>query len=176
VIVDKDKNIVSMTSTIENGFGSRLMINGFLLNNELTDFSFRPEKNGKLVANRVEPGKRPRSSMAPTIVLKDSMPYLAIGSPGGSRIINYVANNLIAILDWNMIPQEAFDMPHIINRFGTMDIEENSKALTFINDFQKMGFKTSVRNLNSGLHGVLFTQGGMIGGADRRREGTVIGR
>lgn len=176
VIVDKDKNIVSMTSTIENGFGSRLMVKGFLLNNELTDFSFRPKKDGKLVANRVEPGKRPRSSMAPTIVLKDNEPYLALGSPGGSRIINYVTNSLIAILDWNKTPQEAFDLPHIINRFGTMDIEEGTSAENFDKAFKDMGYKTSIRNLNSGLHGVLFTEKGIIGGADKRREGIIMGR
>ena len=181
VIVDKDKNIVSMTSTIENGFGSRLMVKGFLLNNELTDFSFKSHKTGRLVANRVEPGKRPRSSMAPTIVFKRGdqetrQPYLALGSPGGSRIINYVSNSLIAILDWNMAPQEAFDQAHIVNRFGTMDIEEESTALTFIEDFKEMGFQTSIRNLNSGLHGILFTDKGMIGGADKRREGLVLGR
>lgn len=176
VIVDKDKNIVSMTSTIENGFGSRLMVKGFLLNNELTDFSFKPSKSGLPVANRVQPGKRPRSSMAPTIVLKDKAPYLALGSPGGSRIINYVTNSLIAVLDWNKTPQEAFDLPHIVNRFGTMDIEEGSHATSYEQSFKEMGFDTSIRNLNSGLHGVLFTQQGMLGGADKRREGTVMGR
>ena len=94
-IVDKDGNIVSMTSSIENGFGSRVMTNGFLLNNELTDFSFITHENGYPIANRVEPGKRPRSSMAPLIIMKDDQPYLVLGSPGGSRIIGYVANTLI---------------------------------------------------------------------------------
>lgn len=175
VIVDTEGNIVSMTSTIENGFGSRLMVNGFLLNNELTDFSFSSKKDGNLVANRVEAGKRPRSSMAPTIVFKNEHPYLAIGSPGGSRIINYVANSLIAILDWNYSLQKAFDMPHIVNRFGTMDVEANSKALSLIDDFKTLGYQVNERNLNSGLHGVLFTKEGMIGAADKRREGLVLG-
>jgi len=112
-IVDADGNVVSMTTTIENGFGSRLMVDGFLLNNELTDFSFRPSKDGKLIANRVEAGKRPRSSMSPTIVLKNGKPYMAIGSPGGSRIIGYVAKTLIAHLDWNMDIQSAIDLPQI---------------------------------------------------------------
>ena len=96
-IVDADGNAVSMTTTIETGFGSRLMVGGFLLNNELTDFSRSPESNGRPVANRVEGGKRPRSSMAPTIVLKDGRPYLVLGSPGGSRIINYVAKTIVAV-------------------------------------------------------------------------------
>ncbi|KZZ31606.1 MULTISPECIES: gamma-glutamyltransferase [unclassified Oleiphilus] len=181
VIVDKDKNIVSMTSTIENGFGSRLMVNGFLLNNELTDFSFRAHHKGKLVANRVEPGKRPRSSMAPTIVFKKDtnglkQPYVALGSPGGSRIINYVANSLIAILDWEKTPQEAFDQAHIVNRFGVMDIEANSSAEKLKDVFEGMGYQTKVKDLNSGLHGVIFTEQGLLGGADKRREGLVLGK
>ncbi|GAM65941.1 gamma-glutamyltranspeptidase [Vibrio ishigakensis] len=90
-IVDSDGNVISMTSSVENVFGSRIMVRGFLLNNQLTDFSFKHHQNGNLVANSIAPGKRPRSSMAPTIVLKDDKPYLAIGSPGGSYIIGYVA-------------------------------------------------------------------------------------
>lgn len=112
-IVDKDGNVVSMTTTIENGFGSRLMVRGFLLNNELTDFSFRAERDGKKIANRVEPGKRPRSSMSPTIIMRDGKPYMAIGSPGGSRIIGYVAKSIIAHLDWGMDVQSAIGLPHL---------------------------------------------------------------
>ncbi|MEM8755869.1 MAG: gamma-glutamyltransferase family protein, partial [Pseudomonadota bacterium] len=104
---DAAGNVVSMTSTIETGFGSRLMANGYLLNNELTDFSRVPAENGAPVANRVEGGKRPRSSMAPTIVFRDGEPVLAVGSPGGSRIIGYVARTLIAMIDWGMSPGEA---------------------------------------------------------------------
>jgi gamma-glutamyltranspeptidase/glutathione hydrolase len=181
VIVDKQGNIVSMTSTIENGFGSRLMVNGFLLNNELTDFSFTSQNQKGLIANRVEAGKRPRSSMAPTIVFKKGEgvvrePFLALGSPGGSRIINYVANSLIRILDWGFTLQQAFDAPHIVNRFGVMDIESGSKAEALNSEFQNMGYQTSVRGLNSGLHGVKFEKAGMVGAADRRREGGVMGR
>ncbi|MDC0948555.1 gamma-glutamyltransferase family protein, partial [Gammaproteobacteria bacterium] len=100
VIVDDAGNMVSMTTTIETGFGSRVMAEGLLLNNELTDFSFRAEHDGKAIANRIEPGKRPRSSMAPTMVFRDGEPVLLIGSPGGSRIIGYVVNALVGILDW----------------------------------------------------------------------------
>ncbi|MEM1315295.1 MAG: gamma-glutamyltransferase, partial [Pseudomonadota bacterium] len=107
VAVDAAGNMVSATSSIETGFGSRLMVGGFLLNNQLTDFSFSPEREGRPVVNRVEGGKRPRSSMAPTVVLKDGAPVLLIGSPGGSRIIGYVAANIIRILDWGMHPAEA---------------------------------------------------------------------
>ena len=107
VIVDAAGNIASMTTTIENGFGARLMTDGFLLNNELTDFSFSPVEDGENVANRVEPGKRPRSSMSPTIVLKDGKPVFALGSPGGSSIISYVATTLIGLIDWKMDMQAA---------------------------------------------------------------------
>lgn len=181
VIVDKQGNILSMTSTIENAFGSRLMVKGFLLNNELTDFSFLPNKDGKNVANRVEPGKRPRSSMAPTIVFKNKVddtkePYIALGSPGGSRIINFVANTLISVLDWQEDLQTAINKPHIINRFGKMELEENTKISEWDKEFQKMGYPVTIQNINSGLHGVMFTKSGMIGAADKRREGLVLGK
>ncbi len=175
VIVDAGGDIVSMTSTIENGFGSRLMVRGFLLNNELTDFSFRSHKGGVPVANRVEPGKRPRSSMAPTIVLADGVPVLALGSPGGSRIIPYVAKTLIAILDWNMDVQAAVDLPHLVNRFGTYDLEAGTMAEDFAGPLEALGYKIKVRALNSGLHAVAIGPDGLAGGADPRREGIVLG-
>lgn len=175
VIVDKAGNIISMTSTVENGFGSRVMSNGFILNNELTDFSFSSHKNGYPIANRVEPGKRPRSSMAPTIVMEKGKPYMAVGSPGGSRIIGYVAQTLIAHLDWGMDIQDAINMPHLVNRFGTYDLEQDSDAVSFKPALEEMGFKVNIRDLNSGLHGVVFSDGKLIGGADPRREGTVMG-
>ncbi len=175
VIADKEGNIISMTSTVENGFGSRVMSNGFILNNELTDFSFAAHKNGYPIANRVEPGKRPRSSMSPTIVLESGKPYMAVGSPGGSRIIGYVAQTLIAHFDWGMGIQEAINMPHLVNRFGTYDLEEGTDALRFKAPLEKMGFKVNIRDLNSGLHGVVFTDNKLIGGADPRREGIVLG-
>lgn len=174
-IVDKSGNVVSMTTTIENGFGSRLMTNGFLLNNELTDFSFVPEVDGRAVANRIEPGKRPRSSMAPTIVLKDGKPVLAIGSPGGSRIIPYVANTLIAWLDWDMDIQQAIELPHLVNRFGRYDLEEGTQAETFKSVLSDFGFDVDIRGLNSGLHGIEITLKGLEGGADPRREGLAVG-
>lgn len=180
VIADKFGNIVSMTTTIENRFGSRLMVKGFLLNNELTDFSFTSKNESGLIANRVEPGKRPRSSMAPTIVFtrnkEQRKPYMALGSPGGSRIINYVSNNLIASLDWNFSLQQAFNQPHIINRFGTLDIEAGTDAEHFVKDFEEMGYKVNVRGLNSGLHGIRILNSGYQGAADPRREGLVMGR
>lgn len=180
VIVDKDGNVVSMTSTIENGFGSRLMVNGFMLNNELTDFSFSPEKSGQLVANRVQPGKRPRSSMAPTIVFKtdafkETKPYMALGSPGGSRIINYVGNTLIRTLFWQQQPSEAIFAPHYTNRFGSYDVEARSDTRAIATELANQGYKVNTRDLNSGLHLVQWTSEGLLGIADKRREGSALG-
>lgn len=175
VIADKEGNIVSMTTTIENGFGSRLMSNGFLLNNELTDFSFASHKNGYPIANRLEPGKRPRSSMSPSIVMKDDAPYMAIGSPGGSRIIGYVANTLIAHFDWDMPIQEAINLPHLVNRFGTYDLEKGTSAEQFKTPLETMGYKVNVRDLNSGIHAILLKDNKLTGAADPRREGEVYG-
>ncbi len=173
-IVDSYGNALSMTTTIENGFGSRVMTNGFLLNNELTDFSFRSHRDGVPVANRVEPGKRPRSSMAPTIVLKDGKPTLVVGSPGGSRIIGYVAKTIIAHLDWGMDVQQAIDLPHLVNRFGTYDIEAESAAMEFGEPLTGMGYKVNARDLNSGLHAITVGDS-LQGGADNRREGLAYG-
>jgi gamma-glutamyltranspeptidase / glutathione hydrolase len=174
-IVDAAGNAVALTSTIENGFGSRLMVRGFLLNNELTDFSFEPERDGKPVANRVEPGKRPRSSMAPVIVLKDGKPVIVLGSPGGSRIINYVAQALIAMLDWGMDAQQAAAMPHLANRFGVFELEEGTDAEALAPDLEGIGYKTSVAELNSGLHIIEIKPDRLEGGADPRREGVAAG-
>ena len=174
-IVDKDGNAVSVTTTIENGFGSNLMSNGFLLNNELTDFSFKSHQDGFPIANRLEPGKRPRSSMSPTIVMKDNKPYLVVGSPGGSRIIGYVAKTLIAHLEWGMDIQEAITLPNMLNRFGTYDLEKGTEAETYAKALTDMGFKVSVQDLNSGVQGIVIEPNGLLGGADPRREGLVLG-
>lgn len=175
-IVDAQGNALSMTTTIENGFGSRLMAEGFLLNNELTDFSFETvDAAGWPIANRVEPGKRPRSSMAPSIVLKDGAPVLVIGSPGGSRIIGYVANAIIASLDWGMDVQQAVSAPHLINRFGPMDVEAGTDATALTEGLSALGFEVNETDLTSGLQGIAITPDGLQGGADPRREGIAIG-
>ncbi|UWR42602.1 gamma-glutamyltransferase [Phaeobacter inhibens] len=173
-IVDQYGNVLSMTTTIENGFGSRLMAAGFLLNNELTDFSFRTHRDGVPIANRLEPGKRPRSSMAPTIVLKDGEPVLAVGSPGGSRIIGYVAKTIIAWADWGMDVQQAVALPHAVNRFGTYDVEAGTRAEEMAQPLIDMGFEVNARDLTSGLH-VIEIGDGLKGGADPRREGIALG-
>jgi len=173
-IVDAEGNALSMTTTIENGFGSRLFVRGFLLNNELTDFSFRTHEDGLPIANRVEPGKRPRSSMAPTIVLTDGKPSLVIGSPGGSRIIGYVAQTIVAHLDWGMDVQQAVAMPHLLNRFGTYDLEAGTSAEDLAEPLAALGFEVGTRELNSGLHAISVGET-LQGGADPRREGIALG-
>ena len=175
-IIDRYGNMVSITTTIETGFGSRVMTHGFLLNNELTDFSFAAERDGKPVANRVEGGKRPRSSMSPTIVFKDGRPVLLTGSPGGSRIINYVTQSVIAILDWEMDPQDAVAMPHIVNRNGKTDLEQDTDAVSYQADLEALGHEVNVRGLKSGLHSILIDNLGYYGAADPRREGVAVGR
>ena len=174
-IVDKNGNIVSMTSTIENGFGSRVMTNGFLLNNELTDFSFASHNNGYPIANRVEPGKRPRSSMTPVIVMKEDQPYLVTGSPGGSRIIGYVANTLIRHIEWGVPVQNAIEAPHMQNRSGIYELEAGTSAEALKAPLEKIGYKVRVTDLNSGLQVIQFRNGKLIGASDPRREGTAMG-
>ena len=175
VIVDSRGDMISMTTTIETGFGSRVMTNGFLLNNELTDFSRAPERDGRKIANRVEGGKRPRSSMAPTVVLREGRPVLLLGSPGGSRIINYVAESLVAILDWGMTPAEALSLGHAVNRNGATDLEAGTDAEALAPALEALGHEARIRDLNSGLHAIMISDGELFGAADPRREGTVRG-
>ncbi|MEM6312429.1 MAG: gamma-glutamyltransferase, partial [Pseudomonadota bacterium] len=140
----------------------------------LTDFSFRTHADGVPIANRLEPGKRPRSSMAPAIVLKDGTPVLIVGSPGGSRIIGYVAKTIIAHLDWGMDVQQAIDLPHLVNRFGTYDAEDGRVPASLMTALSEQGFEVNARDLNSGLHAISLGSG-LMGGADNRREGVAIG-
>ena len=174
-IVDSYGNVLSMTTTIENAFGSRLMVRGFLLNNELTDFSFRTHKEGVPIANAVAPGKRPRSSMAPTIVLKDGKPVLVVGSPGGSRIIGYVAKTIVAHLDWGMDVQQAVSLGHAVNRFGTYDLEAGSAMEAMAPELEALGYKVKIRDLNSGINAISIGDS-LLGGADPRREGVALGK
>jgi gamma-glutamyltranspeptidase/glutathione hydrolase len=174
-IVDRYGNALSMTTTIENGFGSRLFVRGFLLNNELTDFSFRTHRDGRPIANRVEPGKRPRSSMSPTIVMKDGKPVLVTGSPGGSMIIGYVANSIIAWAEWGLDVQQAISLPHRINRFGRYDIEDGPKAAPIAQALEAMEYPVNTRVLTSGLGAIEITDR-LSGGADPRREGIALGQ
>ncbi len=174
-VVDAEGNAVSMTASIESAFGSRLMARGFMLNNELTDFSFRPEADGRPVANRVQPGKRPRSSMSPTLVLdRQGRFVMAIGSPGGSRIIGYTAKAIIASLDWNLTMQQAVALPNFVNRNGATDLEEGTGIESAKAALEALGHEVTLRGMTSGLHGIRRTEGGLDGGADPRREGVVL--
>jgi gamma-glutamyltranspeptidase/glutathione hydrolase len=177
VVVDGQGNAVSMTSSIESAFGSRLMAGGFLLNNELTDFSFRPRtEDGRAVANRVQAGKRPRSSMSPMIVLDgEGRLALAIGSPGGSRIIGYVLRAMLGVLDWNLDPQTAVSLPHAVNRNGKTDLEESTPVAAHKAALEALGHQVNLRAMTSGLHAIRVTEQGLEGGADPRREGVALG-
>ena len=176
-IVDKDGNAVSMTTTIESFFGSRLFVHGFPLNNQLTDFSMTPTDNGRPVANAVGPGKRPRSAMSPTLVFDQQGKLLmVIGSPGGSVIINYVAKTLVGVLDWGLDIQAAISLPNVGSRNGPTEIESGSAAEKLVGALRAMGHETRTFDLSSGLHGIVRTANGWQGGADPRREGIAKGR
>jgi len=176
-IVDRDGNAVSMTTTIESFFGSKRMVQGFFLNNQLTDFNFNPVEDGQPVANAVAPGKRPRSSMAPTLVFDErGALHLVIGSPGGSRIINYVAQALVAILDWGMDVQAAISAPHYGSRNGPTELEAGTAAAAPADALRAMGHNVHIVDMTSGLHGIMRAAGGWQGGADPRREGIAKGR
>lgn len=176
-VVDAEGNAVAMTTTIEDGFGARLMTaGGFLLNNELTDFAFAPTEDGRPVANRVEPGKRPRSSMAPTIVFDAFGRLHAVtGSPGGSQIIPYVAKTLVAILDWKMDPQTAVDLPNFGSRNGPTELEKGTEAEGWKAELEAKGHTVRLIEMTSGIQAILLTPEGFLGGADSRREGVAIG-
>ncbi|MBI1778063.1 MAG: gamma-glutamyltransferase [Proteobacteria bacterium] len=175
-IVDDAGNALSMTTTIEDQFGSRLMVRGFLLNNQLTDFSFAPVEDGKPVANRVEASKRPRSSMSPSILF-DRHRHLAmvIGSPGGSAIINYVAKAIVAWADWRYDIQAAIDLPLVGSRNSVTELETASTAPALAASLKAMGHETRISEFTSGLHGIAVTRTGLLGGADPRREGVALG-
>ena len=175
-VVDAEGNVVSMTSSIEMGFGSRVMVGGFLLNNQLTDFDFVPiNADGELVANRVQPGKRPRSSMSPTIVFLDGKPVLSAGSPGGSRIINYTAQAIANVLLFNLTPEAAVAVPHIVARnTSVLELESPGIDAETIDTLEQQGYRVQSGFQNSGLH-LIKIGSSLEGGADPRREGVVRG-
>ena len=176
-IVDKYGNALAMTTSIEYAFGSQLMTRGgFLLNNELTDFSFAPDVEGKAVANRVEAGKRPRSAMSPTIVYdaKGEL-FMVAGSVNGTQIINDVAKTLVAVIDWGLDPQAAADLPNVGSRNGPTELEKGTSAVALEPKLRALGHETRIVEDTSGVHAIVRTRQGWIAGADPRREGTARG-
>ena len=188
-IVDKYGNALAMTTTIESQFGSKLMVNrgkglagGFLLNNEMTDFSFTPrDETGKPVANRVEPNKRPRSSMSPTLVYeklpsgKRGKLLMSLGSPGGANIIHYTAKTLYGTLNWGLNTQQAINLPNFGSNNGPMQLEQGLLGTSYADALKQTGQEVKTLEMTSGLQGIQRTDSGWFGGADPRREGIVLG-
>lgn len=182
VAVDDLGGAVSMTTTVEAAFGSHLMVQGFLLNNQMTDFSFIPEENGQPVANRVEPGKRPRSAMAPTLVFdrKSGELLATVGSPGGSQIIEYVSKSLVAMLDWKLDPQAAISLPNFGSRNGATELESGLFSPALKQALKDKGHALSEIDMTSGIQAIVRTRDAqgkvtLSGGADPRREGEAVG-
>ena len=175
--VDDQGGAISMTTSVEAAFGSHVMTNGFLLNNQLTDFSFVPEENGKPVANRIEPGKRPRSSMAPTLVFDRNSGELVatIGSPGGSQIIEYVNKSVVGLLDWKLNPQDAISLPNFGSRNVDTELETGRFSPALVQQLQARGHKVALIEMTSGTQIIMRSKDGWVGGADPRREGTALG-
>jgi gamma-glutamyltranspeptidase / glutathione hydrolase len=176
-VIDDDGNAVTMTTTIEGAFGSGLMAGGFLLNNELTDFSMRPEgKDGRPAANRVEGGKRPRSTMAPTIVFDDKGGVAAVlGSPGGSRIILYVVKTLVALLDWKLDAQAASALTNFGSMGEAVEVEYDWRSIMMSLRLKSYGHTISPDLMNSGTNVITIRDGRIEGGTDPRREGAALG-
>ncbi|MFZ4287367.1 gamma-glutamyltransferase family protein [Variovorax sp. HJSM1_2] len=177
-IVDKYGNALAMTTTIEDAFGSRQMVKGFLLNNELTDFSFVPaDANGVPIANRVQPGKRPRSSMAPTLVFDKASGELVAsgGSPGGALIIHYTAKTLYGMFNWGLNAQQAINLPNFGSLNGPTLLEQQRFPAATLDALKARGHEVREMDMTSGLQAIQKTLGGFFGGADPRREGVVLG-
>jgi gamma-glutamyltranspeptidase / glutathione hydrolase len=177
-IIDADGRAVAMTSTIEDQFGSRQMVRGFLLNNQLTDFSLTPTNaQGVPVANRVEPGKRPRSSMSPTLVFDANTQRLVMtgGSPGGAAIIHYTTKMLYGVLNWGLTPQQAINLPNFGSLHGPSLLEEGRFTSITLQALRLRGAEVREQPMTSGLQAIKKSPTGLAGGADPRREGVVLG-
>jgi len=178
-ILDAEGRAVTMTTTVEGPFGAQVMVGGFLLNNQLTDFSFLPERDGRPIANRVSGGKRPRSSMSPIMVFRDGRLEALTGSPGGARIIGYVAQSLVALLDWDLTPQEAAALPRMGALNDTLELEAGTPAAALLAPLTARGAPAAAADMQSGVNIIRVRpgaepQGGPQGGADPRREGAVV--
>jgi len=183
-IADAYGNALAMTTTIENAFGARQMVHGFLLNNELTDFSFVPQDSqGRLVANRVQANKRPRSSMSPTLVFDKASGELLMsaGSPGGEMIIHFTAKTLVGVLHWGMTPQQAIDLPNFGALGAPMVVEEKRFSAATLQSLRARGAEVRELALTSGIQAIVKqpmvgNSNNWISGTDPRREGVVLGQ
>jgi gamma-glutamyltranspeptidase/glutathione hydrolase len=179
-IVDASGSAVAMTTSVQGAFGSQLMVGGFILNNQLTDFDYVPQQGGKPVANRVEGGKRPLSSMSPTMLLDErGRLRLAVGSPGGTRIIGFVAQSIVGVVDWGLDAQQAVAAPHFLAEEGPVELEEDTAVAAHRPGLEALGHTVVVNDLNSGLHAIAieYTRRGRVlsAGVDPRREGSALG-
>jgi len=177
VVVDTQGNVVSLTASVESIFGNARMAGGMFLNNQLTDFSFKPvDDQGQAIANKVVPGKRPRSSMSPTIVLdNDGEFFLATGSPGGNSILAYTAKSILGVMEWGLSPQQAIELPNMVARGDRVRIEKDRASPELIQALRDYGFEVrESAGENSGLSMVMKRSDGTLeGGVDPRREGTI---
>jgi len=178
-IVDAFGDAVAMTTSVQGAFGSQLMVGGFILNNQLTDFDYVPEIGGRPVANRVQGGKRPLSSMSPTMVLDaDGRLRLVVGSPGGTRIIGFVAQSIVGVVDWQLDAQQAVAAPHFLAEDGPVELEQGTPVAAHEAALEALGHRVAVTNMNSGLHAITveYTRRGRVltGGVDPRREGVAL--
>ena len=175
--VDDRGQALAMTTSVEAAFGAHLMVKGFVLNNQLTDFSFIPSEHGKPVANRVQPGKRPLSAMAPTLVFSRASGELvaSLGSPGGSQIIGYVNKALIGLLDWQLDPQQAAGLPNFGSRNAGTEVEAGLASPALIRQLAAWGHEVTPMTMTSGMQIIQRSGEGWSGGADPRREGTALG-
>ena len=179
-IVDRFGDAVGMTTSVQGAFGSQLMVGGFILNNQLTDFDYVPEVGGKPVANRIEGGKRPLSSMSPTMLLDErGRLRLVVGSPGGTRIIGFVAQTIVGVVDWDLDVQQAVAAPHFLSEGEQVELEEGTPITGHEAALEALGHTVAPRNMNSGLHAIAieYTRRGrtLEGGVDPRREGVALG-
>jgi gamma-glutamyltranspeptidase/glutathione hydrolase len=178
-LIDDRGNALAMTTTVEGPFGSRLMAGGFILNNQLTDFTFEPTTEGRRTANAPEAGKRPMSSMTPTIIFDNKGRVFAVlGSPGGARIIPYVTKTVMGLVDWNMNMADAVALPNATGRGAPTEVEQTRTADTVVDALKALGHDVKATDYGigpSGLNGIRVTLNGFDAAADPRREGTVGG-